>query len=739
MLMGALALSGPARAQTVSRLIVSPMQLRLEQGTQRTVSADAFDARDNVVQSPEARPTFTSADTLIVRVSAAGEVRALQPGRTEIVVRSGSLTRRVVVTVSPAPARAAVIGTPPPVTAPVDSGPAVVGATILPAAITLLPTERLKPVLRVRFADGTVTDASAVSWTTFGVAIAFDSVGRDVIGIAPGSGVLGARTAHGITVSVPVTVGEPALSAERDSLVLVSGERDTARLVATGQGRRLVTQNLSWRTTDPDVVRVTNQNLGAIEARAPGTADLVVDGYGVTRRVPVRVAPRIAQVKASVPHGTSIELASGLARSIDVEFHDANGASTPDVVRRWSIADTSIASVSERGEVEGRRAGATILVLKAVGADSVHWPVLVRGARVSLGAPRTVLASGRTVQLSAALVDTLGRSAGEPTTRRWTTSRDDIVTVDGAGRLTARRIGRAVVTVDAGRAGIDSTTVFVTGDLLLFGVIDGVQGVWHLVDGDSVLVPFLLPDSSRITQVEWAPDGKRLAVVTDTRDAVGRLVIVDPDGANPLPTGSLRKAYSDPSWLPGTARLLAVAREGNKSAVEQLVPGDTITAELASIKDVRLGRPVAGPDSASAIVNWELKGAADVFSVGSGAMTPLMTSRAREQVLGRLRDGRLLVAFDSTGRMRLTTLAAVAVASNGTTSATPLPVPPGSQVIDAAVDAAGETVFLVARVRSWGARKTPSTVILAIPISTGMPRLLLTLREKDSVSVKPVK
>lgn len=152
----------PALAATMS-VVPDFGGLVLGDSTQLVLSfRDAF---LNVATAP-APPTFTSSDTLIVRVSAAGRARAVGLGFAVVTVTSGTLTGVVSLGVS--------AGSP---TMDVDSFPGSVasGFAISSAGIAYLSSPSNGWIKRFDVSAGTLTDSLEIGFATADVA--FDAAG----------------------------------------------------------------------------------------------------------------------------------------------------------------------------------------------------------------------------------------------------------------------------------------------------------------------------------------------------------------------------------------------------------------------------------------------------------------------------------------------------------------------------------------------------------------------------------
>lgn len=762
-----LAMPGAAAAQTVAKLIVAPIQFRLETGGKGQIVVDLRDDSGRALESESAGVRFQSSDTNVVAVTGSGSVRATGIGRAEILVRAGAQSRRIPVTVDAAPTLigsapatsrtqpatppVTAVPTPPasqpPVTATASApsaavGPAVMSASIEPVNIQLLASERFRPTFKLHFADGTQVESRDVVWNTFGSAIGIDPQSGEVIGVAPGSGVLGGRYGStSISASVTVTVVESNLVPTPDSLQLVTGEQDTVYLVVPAQGRRRVTQNLVWRTIDPSIMRVLSPSAGVVVAQSTGSTDLIVDGYGVTRRIPVKVSPRVARIEANAARGAAISLGTGGTYSSNARAIGTDGTTVIGSPMIWNIADTSLARVDVSGNVIGVREGKTTLTLDAPGLEQMSWPVTVQTARVALAFSRVGLQVGATKKVPIALRAPDGREFGAVTSARWTSSAPAVASIDASGTVTAHRAGRAMLTIATDGAGQDSVPVYVTGRGLVSGMIGAVRGIWQLMAANDTTPTLLLEaNNGTFSQAVWSPDRTRIAATFEPLDKPNQpsVVVMDADGSN-LTTLSPDTVFaSDPSWSRDGASVLMVLRDPKVSAILRVALGSRAVTQITTSLDTKYRFPMPGADTGTVYVRAERGGVVDVarFRTSTATLQLMTTGKPREELMAQLRDGRILIAVDSSSRPRPATLQWATVGDAALQSATSVRVPAGLLITDISPGYDDATVIVVARVRSWPGASGAALVVLRIALDGADPTVLMLLSEKDNVTVR---
>jgi uncharacterized protein YjdB len=199
---------------------------------------------------------------------------------------------------------------------------------------------------------------------------------------------------------------------------------------------------LSWRSSDASVAAV--DAAGRVTALSAGTVLVIgsVDSLADTAVVVVRSQSPVASVvistrPRSILVGDSVELTATALDSL--------GASLADQAVSWSVLDSSVAIVSERGILKGLKAGGTDVVAQAESAvDTVHVEVLAAQSVALLEVtPDSVrLTLGDTLRFVAVVRDAAGGVIQRSVT--WTSGGVAAV-IDSLGLVTALSDGESYV------------------------------------------------------------------------------------------------------------------------------------------------------------------------------------------------------------------------------------------------------------------------------------------------------
>ena len=576
----ALEISVPLGAQQVVGLTVKPAAVRVAIGA--TAGLEVSLVRANGVSARPRQGTlrFASSDTLVAAVDSSGRVTGRSAGITVLTVSYETVQRNVPVTVSGSGGVAAasstdLVGAPPPAAVR-----RVRALRVRPDTLRLLPTERGRYTLEVEFEDGGQGTASGLSIAVFGNAARLDSAANEVVGVAEGSAVLGVRVTDGPSVSVPISVVAATLGFDRDTLFLAVGSFDTVRVNTMGADARRLTTGLAWRSTNRMVVQPLDSMSGAMQAVAGGGGDLVVDGYGVTMRLPVVTFPAIATLKRAGATREDVVLPLGLDTPLGITAISENGAEVRGAPIRWEMADSSIATYDRANQrLIARRLGSTTLSVRAPGVATTSWRVNVVPARFVLDWKQPYLVEGDTRPLRAHWIGPAGDTLRSTNAVRWSSSNTRIVSVNDSGRVQGEGSGDARIAAQFDERYQAEVTVRVTADFLatLVYTRDSVS-VAQISLANRRITPVPNLRGARSASWSWQRDRVAFARTDDARKRLAIFVANTSSGATtPLSTAGAGDEFS-PEWLGDGTRIAYLAgKAGDARVVVQRI-GDSLAA-----------------------------------------------------------------------------------------------------------------------------------------------------------------
>ena len=447
--------------QLVAAVAVSPSSPTVQAGGTQQMTASASDANGNPV--PGAAFAWTSSNTQVATVDAAGVVRAAAAGVSYVTATSGGRTATATLTVTAAPV----------VQAPVAS----VSVSPATASLTVGGSAGLDAV--ARDAAGAVLTGRVVTWTSSNPAVAAVSASGAVTAVAAGSATVTA-TVEGKTgtaaVAVTAAVVTPApvatVSVTPGSAALVVG--GGALLSASARdaaGNALTGRAVAWSTSNAAVATVSASGMVTGVAAGSATITATVEGKTGTASVTVSADPATTATRISVSPRADTLGAIGAATQLRATVLSAAGSAITDAAVSWSSLSAGVAAVDASGRVTARAAG-TARIVAASGPLADTATVVVRQvvASVAVSPSAPVVQEGATQQVSATARDANGNDiAGAAFT--WTSSNTAAATVNGSGLVSGVAAGVSYVTASAGGknavatvtvAGLPVATVAVT-------------------------------------------------------------------------------------------------------------------------------------------------------------------------------------------------------------------------------------------------------------------------------------
>ncbi|MCR5325042.1 MAG: Ig-like domain-containing protein [Lachnospiraceae bacterium] len=313
--------------------------------------------------------------------------------------------------------------------------------------------------LKATIEPKTASDISA-TWTSSKSDVAsVDDKGK-VKGLKGGTSLIKCVTTDGEYMSYCiVTVLEKVTEVTiQDTAEVGVGKR--IKLEATVSGETATNKNVTWSSTDRSIATVNEK--GYVTGVAEGNCMIVVtavDGSGEYAECELKVFAGTDSIDID-PEMTFIELLVGESKQIEFSTSPNNTSYQPT----WTSSDSSIAIVNQKGRITGLKAGTTTVTATAPDDPDVTGTVVVK-------VNNPVYASNVTFDNSE-LVMTIGESKNVVATFTpgnitesftWSTDNPSVAVVDANGRITARQVGSASITLmtQSGKKG--TVTVYVVG------------------------------------------------------------------------------------------------------------------------------------------------------------------------------------------------------------------------------------------------------------------------------------
>ena len=444
----ALAVSGAP--VTVESIYVEPVNADAIVGTTLQFAATAL-LSDGTTLTITEDVTWQSLDPSIAQVNSSGLATALASGKTEIEATldfDGALY--------------------------VDSGRISVAEEevtledllVTPLEATVLVGNKQQYTATAILSDGSRIDVTTdASWQSSDDTVAHINAQGRATGIAEGLVNISATLTSGddsVTETVVLEVKAPEVGIDELKVtpavtdVLVGGQQQyTATVLLTDGDEIDVTGEVLWQSVDPDIATVSLSGLatGIATGEATITATLTYQGVDYPGSARLRVKPPAVTVDELLVEPGYVETVF----EETVQFTATallSDSTSVDVTRdvSWSSSDANVAQVDSRGRataVSDGQASITATLEYAGDQISDSGTMVVSGAaleRIDVSPGTASIAAGVQQQFTATAIYADGSTADVSALSLWTSSADNVATVDSGGLATAVAEGRSAIT-----------------------------------------------------------------------------------------------------------------------------------------------------------------------------------------------------------------------------------------------------------------------------------------------------
>lgn len=311
--------------------------------------------------------------------------------------------------------------------------------SIYPRSVTLNINESQNLTATVEPSDAS---DDVLTWNVYGTGVInYSKLSNNKISItarSSGDASVVVTTSNGLeaTCNVKVNKIEPtgvSLSSTNMSL----GIGDTKRLNAIITPTYAET-TLKWKSDDTKIANVTSD--GYVKGIGQGKTKITVttaNGYSASCDVTVTPQPE----SVSIPDSISLKI--GAKKTLTPVLHPSNSTST----YTWSSNNNKIATVSTTGVVSGVAAGTAKITVSTSNGKSAVCKVEVKEHEQ----PENIKLNKKSIKLAEGyyfdLIPTVEPNDAVAT-YVWTTSDKSVATVSSAGRVTAIKKGKAIITVN---------------------------------------------------------------------------------------------------------------------------------------------------------------------------------------------------------------------------------------------------------------------------------------------------
>ncbi len=283
---------------------------------------------------------------------------------------------------------------------------------------------------------------------------------KDTVATVTGSGKVEAKKAGTANITVKSSNGKTAsllVKVEEGKVVAVTEVKlpETSKTLKIGESYQInaevlpsdaTDKTLTYESSDDTVATVTES--GKVEAKKAGTANITVkssNGKTALLQVKVEEGKVVAVTEVKLPE-TSKTLKIG-------EFYQINAEVLPsdatDKTLTYESSDDTVATVTESGKVEAKKAGTANITVKSSNGKTALLQVKVEEGKVvavtEVKLPETskTLKIGESYQINAEVLP----SDATDKALTYESSDDTVATVTESGKVEAKKAGTANITV----------------------------------------------------------------------------------------------------------------------------------------------------------------------------------------------------------------------------------------------------------------------------------------------------
>ena len=216
-------------------------------------------------------------------------------------------------------------------------------------------------------------------------------------------------------------------------------------LKVTVSGFEATDKTVTWSSSDEDVATVTDE--GVVTAVSAGKATITATSGKVSATCEITVNAPFVAVETITLDRTTAKVEEGKTVTLKATVRPV--AATDQTVT-WTSSDETVATVDSKGVVTAVKAGTAVITAKA-GEKTATCTVTVT-AKVIAVTGITLSQTEATVEVGEplTLVATVTPDNATDKTVTWSSSDENVATVDQDGKVTTLATGKVTITAEAG-------------------------------------------------------------------------------------------------------------------------------------------------------------------------------------------------------------------------------------------------------------------------------------------------
>ena len=308
------------------------------------------------------------------------------------------------------------------------------------------------------------TDSKSVSWSSNNEAVATVSEDGTITAKSVGTVVITATSSNGKTADCTVTVSKkeiPITEVHLDKSSATLTEGDSTTLVATVLPEN-TTDSKSIKWSSSNVAVATVDLMGKVTAKSAGTAVITATSEnGKTAECTVTVEKKLIPITEVSLSESAVGIIEGNTHKLTATVLPENTTDSKSV--SWSSNNEAVATVSEDGTITAKSAGTAVITAISTNGKTAGCTVTVSKKEipivdVALNRTSATITEGDILNLTATV---LPENTTESKNIGWSSSNNDIATVDSTGKVTAKQAGTVVITATSSNGKTASCTITV--------------------------------------------------------------------------------------------------------------------------------------------------------------------------------------------------------------------------------------------------------------------------------------
>lgn len=489
--------------------------------------------------------------------------------------------------------------------APAYAAPAVKQVTLNKKSLKLDMKNRKTYTLKASVSPKKAKQS--VKWSTSNKAVAtVNSKGVVTLKKAGSATITATSTANSkkkaqTKITVTDTRAPKKVSATKKNIKLAVGETDQLAVKVSPSSAN---NGVKYSTSKTSVATVNSK--GVVTAKKSGTAKITVrSAYNSS----VKDTVSVTVVKASTPKSISITPSvNSLTIKKTLQLKAKVAPSTASQKVTWKSSNTSVAKVNSNGLVTAKKAGTVTITATSQTKLSIKksFKLTVVDAKkptsvVVEGSNKLTLDIGETNQLSASVLPTTASQSV-----KYKSSATGVATVNSKGLITAKKAGKAVITVYAsGNSSVKKTVTVTIKKLAAPSSISLSPNTNTLAIKKTLQLKASVSPSTASQQLTWKSSNTSVATVSSSG-----LVTAKKVGKVTVTVSSKRKS--------------SIKKTLTINVVDPAVP----TSISLSVKEVMLGqkdtltvKTSISPSTANKTVNWSSSNVSVASVSSSGKIT----------------------------------------------------------------------------------------------------------------------